>query len=361
MRHLMCDIETMNDRSFAAILSISAVQFDIVTGELGQEFHVPITLQSNMDAGLTLSAKTIMWWLQKDESARRKLCDAEKNGKPLGLALYEFRKFIEDLHAADLQVWGNSNRFDFGILANAYHAFKQEHPWKHTLERDVRTLVSLAPQFKRDEPFVGIAHDGIDDCKHQIKYLVKTYNSALLENKRLLDICVKSLEKIASYKHLDTSCSLEAQVSCQEEFIEKSTQDYFATIAKKTLSQLPVSDEIILKINNNTLQKNDQRYILAKERLESCTTEELQRILDNLDITCWDTFHFDKDNKTFCPIAIAMNLHNVLNNPTNEEVKEQMKNRFGVANIFKGTPGNFYTTNRKEDMINLCTAIINSR
>ena len=106
---------------------------------------------------------------------------------------------------------------------------------------------------------------------------------------------------------------------------------------------------------------NDPRYILTKQRLESLSNEELQRILDNVDITCWDTFNFDPETKTFCPIAIAMNLHNIVETPTDENVKEKMGERFQPTNIFKGTPGRFYTTNRKEDMINLCTEILNNR
>jgi hypothetical protein len=175
MRHLMVDLETMSDKSFGAILSISAVQFDLETGETGAEFHTTATLKSNLEAGLKVDSDTIMWWLIQNEDARRRLWDGEKASKPIGLALYDFRKFIESLHAADLQMWGNSNRFEYSKLEDAYRVFKQELPWKHTLERDVRTIVSFAPQFKKEEPFTGVKHYGIDDCKHQIKYVVKTF------------------------------------------------------------------------------------------------------------------------------------------------------------------------------------------
>lgn len=105
----------------------------------------------------------------------------------------------------------------------------------------------------------------------------------------------------------------------------------------------------------------DRRFILAKERMESFSNEELQRILDNVDIMCYDTFNYDKDTKTFCPVAIAMNLHNIIENPTDIVIKQEMAKRFTPTNIFKGTKGKFYTETRKEDILGLCTEILKKR
>lgn len=103
----------------------------------------------------------------------------------------------------------------------------------------------------------------------------------------------------------------------------------------------------------------DNRYTLAKERLSSLTTDEINRIIDNQDKTLWDTFNYNEGK--FCPIAIAMNLHNTLDNPTDENVKIEMAKRFNPTNIFKGTKGEFYTTNRQEDIIRLCKEILQER
>ncbi len=50
-KHLMLDIETMGNESYSAITSIGAVEFDIETGETGDEFYVVVGLQSCLDAG----------------------------------------------------------------------------------------------------------------------------------------------------------------------------------------------------------------------------------------------------------------------------------------------------------------------
>jgi NTP pyrophosphatase (non-canonical NTP hydrolase) len=108
-------------------------------------------------------------------------------------------------------------------------------------------------------------------------------------------------------------------------------------------------------------REEDQRYVLAKERLRTCTTEELNRILNNLEITCFDTYNYDIEEKKYCPIAIAMNLHNTIDNPSDQLIKEEISKRFVPTNIFKGTPGKFYTTNRRQDVIDLCKEIIAER
>ena len=102
----------------------------------------------------------------------------------------------------------------------------------------------------------------------------------------------------------------------------------------------------------------DKRYNLAKERFESLSNEELQRVIDNQDLLLFDTFNYNEGK--FCPIAIAMNLH-TLPEPTDALVKEEISRRFNPTNIFKGTAGDFYTINRKDDVIGLCKEILKTR
>ena len=108
--HLMLDIETMGNESFSSIVSIGALEFDIETGKTGKEFYVNVDLQSCMDLGLIVNASTIMWWLNQNEQARKDLTD--RTVLPIQKALLEFANFCNK----DYQIWGNSARFDCGIL-----------------------------------------------------------------------------------------------------------------------------------------------------------------------------------------------------------------------------------------------------
>ena len=163
-QHLMLDIETMGNESFSSILSIGAVEFDIETGKTGKEFYVNVDLQSCMDLGLIVNASTIMWWMQQNEQARKDL--VKKNALPIQKALLEFLEFCNK----DYEIWGNSARFDCGILQNAYNKAGIPIPWDFRKERCVRTLVSFAPEIKDNYNSVGTAHNAIDDCKFQIGY-----------------------------------------------------------------------------------------------------------------------------------------------------------------------------------------------
>lgn len=166
--HVMLDLETMGNGSNSAIVSIGAVEFDINTGELGREFYHKIDLKSCLDKGLKMNADTVLWWLTQNESARKMV--AEGQGTELSHALYAFHLFLVPMHEKEIKIWGNSVRFDCGILQDAYTACNYPIPWNFRNEMDVRTLVALAPEIKANFPSVGILHDPIADCKFQIGY-----------------------------------------------------------------------------------------------------------------------------------------------------------------------------------------------
>lgn len=169
----MLDIETMGSESFSSIVSIGALEFDIETGDTGKEFYVNVDLQSCLNLGLTVHALTIAWWLSQSDQARKDLLD----GKTLSIqeALLEFSEFCNK----DYQIWGNSARFDCGILQNAYNKVGVPIPWDFRKERCVRTLVSFKPEVKDLFPRDTTEHNALGDCYHQVGYCSKIWNSML--------------------------------------------------------------------------------------------------------------------------------------------------------------------------------------
>lgn len=167
--HLMLDLETMGNKSNAAIVSIGAVEFDINTGETGREFYRTIDLQSSLDAGLAVNGSTIEWWFKQKREAQERLF---VNTSSIYEVIHDFASFLNEF-PTDLQIWGNGARFDIGLLEDSCVACGfDEMPWSFRNERDVRTLVSFRPEIRKriDDMFVGIQHDPIADCKHQIHY-----------------------------------------------------------------------------------------------------------------------------------------------------------------------------------------------
>lgn len=163
-KHIMVDLETMGNKSNSCIVSIGALEFDLDTGETGREFYYNIHLESCLDCGLTVDAHTVMWWLQQSDQARTDLLKTPIVS--LNEALISFNKFCNE----DSIMWGNSARFDLGILQDAYNKLGIYKHWNYHNERDVRTLVSFAPEIKKDYPRSATAHNALSDCYHQAGY-----------------------------------------------------------------------------------------------------------------------------------------------------------------------------------------------
>ncbi len=171
---LMVDLETLSTENNAAILSIGAVYFDIKTGDIGTKFYVNIDLQSCLDVGLEISGTTVEWWLNQDPKAIDALLSDKHN---IHNALYMFRAFFEP----GAYIWGNSARFDLGILANAYAAIGTKIPWSFRNERCFRTFSGLMPSVRNSMQFEGTKHNAIDDCINQIRVATEIYNKLKLE------------------------------------------------------------------------------------------------------------------------------------------------------------------------------------
>jgi hypothetical protein len=95
----------------------------------------------------------------------------------LSLPIIEALKEFSDFCNKEYQIWGNSARFDCGILQNAYNKAGFSIPWDFRKERCVRTLVSFAPEIKDNYKPIGTAHNAVDDCKFQIGYCSEIWRS----------------------------------------------------------------------------------------------------------------------------------------------------------------------------------------
>lgn len=166
--HVMIDIETMGTKSYSAIISIAAVEFNIETGIIGQTFYQNISLQSNVSNGLVIDPDTVIWWIGQNEAARKKLSE---NPSELIQTLLLLDQYLVSC-GPDAKLWGNPARFDLGLLENAYQTAFLKSPWEHYNERCLRTLSSLRPEIKKRTIRKGPEHDATADCLFQIEYAV---------------------------------------------------------------------------------------------------------------------------------------------------------------------------------------------
>lgn len=165
MQDVMLDLETLDTRPSAVILSIGAVRFDCESETSPVEtFHAFVDIDSNLRYGRTVSGSTILWWLDQDVQARRKIL--EGTPQPLEDVLADLSKFIRE----NDRVWGNGAAFDNAILADAYRSVQLKQPWRFWNDMCFRTFKNAFRDVK-PLPFEGIAHDALDDAYNQARHL----------------------------------------------------------------------------------------------------------------------------------------------------------------------------------------------
>lgn len=169
--HVMLDLETLGRQPFCPLLSIGACAFRCDNDEtIVDVFFQAITLESCFAAGLRADANTIEWWMVDpsvtDDARKAAFCDPKAVALPLALDA-----FTDWLASRPLALWGNSARFDLGLLEAAYKACGKEVPWKFYDERCYRTVKNLPEA--REIPLVriGVHHHPAADAVSQAMHL----------------------------------------------------------------------------------------------------------------------------------------------------------------------------------------------
>lgn len=182
MKHLMIDLETLGTKHKAVVLSIGAVVFDLKTGATGEEFKIDIDVLDSIEKGFNVEHDTYQWWLFQSKQAHQHLIEGQREAVSVNDAVLSFIRFVQaNFKDFSCYPWGNSARFDIGLLETLFEYSGHSLPWKHRNEMDVRTLVAFNPEIKANTEFVGVQHQPVDDCKHQIKYCHNTYKSLGLD------------------------------------------------------------------------------------------------------------------------------------------------------------------------------------
>jgi hypothetical protein len=168
MNNIMIDLETLDTRPTAAILSLGAVFFD--KSGLGKEFYHTITLDSCLTTNLSVSGDTFKWWMAQKGEARQALF---VDNVELRDALHDFTCWLaEYCDTKTVKVWGNGADFDNVILQHAYAKAGMEIPWHFWNNRCYRTTCDLLNAKQRKQE--GVYHNALDDAKSQAKHLVQT-------------------------------------------------------------------------------------------------------------------------------------------------------------------------------------------
>lgn len=172
----MVDLETLDTKPTAVILSIGAVIFN-KDGLHKAKFYLPVDKYSCLYKGMTVSESTDKFWQKQSPEARKVLTDPNRVDittalKALQNYVYKTCKTTKNVHLV-----GNSCRFDMGILENAYNVCGLKPFWNPFKELDYRTFKNLKeidgkpkPEIKRGQ---GVHHCSLDDAVAQAEHAIE--------------------------------------------------------------------------------------------------------------------------------------------------------------------------------------------
>jgi len=166
--NIMLDLETMGNKPTSAIIEIGACIFSSAGG-IGDSFSSIVDLQSSMNAGLTVDASTISWWMMQSWDARKRF-KVNKLTPTLREALEAFQRWIPKGSI----VWGNGSDFDNVILKNAYTMCSMPSPWPERNDRCFRTMKNIFGDVEKPKNS-GVEHSAVDDAKFQAEWILKIY------------------------------------------------------------------------------------------------------------------------------------------------------------------------------------------
>lgn len=165
--HAMVDLETMGTAPYAPLVAIGACAFRLDDGEpIDDVFYQAIKLDSCLELGMRPSGGTIEWWMKQSPEARAVFDDPDAVTLPMALDA-----FTDWLQSRPLKLWGNSARFDMGLLEAAYKVCNKVVPWQFWNECCYRTIKNLPAAKAVTLQRVGTYHNALDDAISQALHL----------------------------------------------------------------------------------------------------------------------------------------------------------------------------------------------
>lgn len=171
MKHVSLDIESMGRGHGGAIVAIGAVCFNPLTGDLGEEFYAAITLDSCLREGLHVTGDTIDFWMGQSDEARQALYPDDR--MPIREALTALARWFPKNPKG---VWGNGIGFDNVMVNAAFEILRLRCPWHYRDDRDMRTILDVAPASTwLEAPEGETKHNALDDARHQARVIAWHY------------------------------------------------------------------------------------------------------------------------------------------------------------------------------------------
>jgi ketosteroid isomerase-like protein len=165
--NVMHDIESLDTRPTALILSIGAITFNEDNRLARRQFYEKISMADSIALGFSVSEDTENWWKKQDAMVRAEAFSGTKSVREV-LELYA-EYLTTQMDGQEVLLWGNSSDFDNVVIANAYLHMDMPIPWNFRNNRCYRTLKAL-PGIPAKPASVGNAHNALVDAVNQANH-----------------------------------------------------------------------------------------------------------------------------------------------------------------------------------------------
>ncbi len=182
MYEMMIDLETLDTKPSAVVLSIGAVIWEThysettgLTWEPVERFMRVLNMEEQLSRGRTVSQSTLLWWQDQDPTAKAEAFNPTRT--PVVWVLNEFHDFAKRFEAEPARLnafWASPVAFDLPIWEDLAMTFSNFVPWSYNQRYDVRTVVreaNLSAKDHKDPKLAGVPHTPVYDCEWQISLL----------------------------------------------------------------------------------------------------------------------------------------------------------------------------------------------
>lgn len=165
MKDVMLDLETFGNGKHKCVSQIGACYFDRETGEIGKTFECNVDAVSAVKAGGELDAQTVYWWLSQSREAIDSVIAEPR------LDIRDAFNQLNDFLAPAKAIWSHAT-FDFVTIQETFKMLGIHTKFHYRTARDLRTVVDLGRVTVDKQVREGLHHNGLADCKFQVKYCV---------------------------------------------------------------------------------------------------------------------------------------------------------------------------------------------
>ena len=180
MYELMFDLETLDTKPSAVVLSVGVVVWETFYSETTgliwkpvERFLRVLDMEEQFARGRTVSQSTLLWWQQQTPVAKEGAFNPVR--RPIKRVLTDLRDMVDGYGDPSITAfWASPSTFDFPIWEDLAMTFSNYVPWTYRQKYDVRTVVreaGLSARDHSDSKLTGVPHTPVYDCEWQISLL----------------------------------------------------------------------------------------------------------------------------------------------------------------------------------------------